>query len=516
MLKQLILILLLANSLTGQQATFEKIYGSTNYEELWESAVLSNSTIIHAGYTNFGNPYFINTNMMGDTLWTRELVNGGMDLIYTVKETNDKAIIAAGRTSGFGAGALDINLVKINKNGNLLWVKAIGGTGDETANELVETFDKGFVIVGNTYSFGAGGNDFYIVKTDSLGNILWTKTIGSNLNDNAYSVFETSNKDIVVTGLTTENPGSGNNLDVMVARLDQNGNIKWVKKYGGLNDDRANSIIENNNKELIINGLYNISDLLLFKTDSMGTVLWSKSYDGGSMDWGRSIKLTQDDKIVMCGYQGVASYATDYLITKVDQLGNIIWAKNYGDANAQYLTNVEESFDKSFIITGYSQRAGSDYDYYIVRTDSNGKTNCTDRTPTLTVTALNLTAIPKTYTVSNGGVLNIGTQSLTSFCTTSIVCENVGSGTITSIQQSINSSRVLIFPNPNSGSFQIDIQGDLKNVSLVLRNILGQKVHEQAITKGANYISLSIEKGIYLFRLTDDENELSVGKLIIN
>jgi len=491
------------------QTTFEKTYGSSNYEEIWESKILSDSTIVHAGYTKFGNAYFIKTKLNGDTIWTKELVDAGLDLIYSVQETADKGIIAAGRSSSYGSGGLDVYLVKLNKNGNVLWRKAIGGSADESANEIKQTFDMGFVIVGNTYSYGAGGNDFYIIKTDSLGNILWTKTIGSNLNDNAYSVFETYNKDIVVAGLTTES-----NIDVMIARLDKNGTIKWVNKYGNSGDDRANSIIENSNKELIINGHYNGADILMFKTDSLGAVLWAKSYGGLATDWGYSVKGTKDNNLIFCGYQGgVSSFGNEYLIVKTNQLGDTLWAKNYGGLNSQFATNIEEYSDKSIFVTGYSQIAGSNYDYLIVKTDSLGQTYCTNRNAAITVSVITLNTAAKIYTVSSGGSVSSGSQTINSFCTTSVLCQSPL--IYTDVSEKNKSNTTKIYPNPTSNLLYLKFNSNDINC-INVTNTLGINIFSAVTTDNTFKIDLSANsKGIYLLSITDSIGGKTIHKIIL-
>jgi len=257
----------------------------------------------------------------------------------------------------------------LNPNGNVEWRKSIGGINDETANDILTTYDNGFVIVRNTKSFGAGGSDFYIIKTDSSGNILWTKTIGGNLNDNAYSVFETSNKDLIVAGLTTET-----DIDILITRLDKNGNIKWANKYGNFGNDRANSILENSNNEIIVCGQYNDQDLLLIKTDSTGNVLWSKIFGNSINAWGYSINTTSENNLLICGQIKLSSMEIKSLIFKTNLNGDTIWTRIYGNELTQFPTHIEQNFDQSIFFTGYTQKTTTDYDFLLVKTDSLGKT----------------------------------------------------------------------------------------------------------------------------------------------
>ena len=105
-------------------------------------------------------------------------------------------------TNSFGAGGADIYIVKLDGSGNVSWTKTIGGSFSDYARSIIRSSDGGFVVAGYTNSFGAGGYDIYIVKLDSLGNVLWTKTIGGSFSDYANSIIQSSDGGFVVAGET--------------------------------------------------------------------------------------------------------------------------------------------------------------------------------------------------------------------------------------------------------------------------------------------------------------------------
>jgi len=146
--------------------------------------------------------YLIKTNAQGDTLWARTYGGGAEDRGYSVQQTADGGYIIAGETSSFGAGNSDVYLVKTNASGDTLWTRTYGGASDDHGYSVRQTIDGGYIIAGNTQSFGAGNEDVYVVRTDSQGNTLWTRTCGGPRHDYGNSVQQTADGSYIITGYT--------------------------------------------------------------------------------------------------------------------------------------------------------------------------------------------------------------------------------------------------------------------------------------------------------------------------
>jgi len=114
----------------------------------------------------------------GDTLWTRTYGGSSSDIGWSVQQTSDGGYIIAGYTESFGAGGYDVYLVKTNSSGNTLWTRTYGGTEGDYGYSVQQTSDGGYIIAGRTSSFGAGSYDVYLVRTDSYGDTLWTRSDG--------------------------------------------------------------------------------------------------------------------------------------------------------------------------------------------------------------------------------------------------------------------------------------------------------------------------------------------------
>lgn len=129
----------------------------------------------------------------------------------------------------------------LSKAQQLKFVESIGGLNIDEAQEIIQTSDNGYALVGYTTSYGAGGYDMIVSKLDRLGKHVWTRVIGGIGDDYAYSLVETSDNSLVIAG-ETASFGAGN-IDILLVKIDANGNFIWAKTIGGGNRDYAVHII---------------------------------------------------------------------------------------------------------------------------------------------------------------------------------------------------------------------------------------------------------------------------------
>ena len=193
-----------------------------------------NGSVSHAG------AHIVKIDEQGNELWTHTYGGDADNWFMSIMQTEDEGYIAAGFTNSFGAGNHDVYLVKTNAQGDTLWTRTYGGLGDEECNSIQKTNDGGFVIVGYTNSTGSGSYDFYIVKTNLQGDTLWTRTYGGTGNDLAYSIQQTINGHYIISGQS--NSFGVGDYDMYVIGTDGQGNTLWTSLYGGSGDEGANSV----------------------------------------------------------------------------------------------------------------------------------------------------------------------------------------------------------------------------------------------------------------------------------
>jgi ribosomal protein S11 len=193
-----------------------KNYGRIYYVEEARSVQQTSD----GGYIVAGDPSLIKTDANGNIIWTKTYEETAA---YSVQQTSDGGYIVAGRIHSFGAGSADILIIKTDANGNIIWAKTYGGTDWDGARFVQQTSDGGYIVAGTTWSFGTGGYDIILIKTDANGNIIWAKTYGGTGNEESFSVQQTSDGGYIVAGRTSSF-GAGYS-DIFIIKTDANGNI---------------------------------------------------------------------------------------------------------------------------------------------------------------------------------------------------------------------------------------------------------------------------------------------------
>jgi hypothetical protein len=180
---------------------------------------------ILTGYFNPGigpEIFLLKTDSAGTYQWNRRYGGNDSDYAWSVQPTSDSGFIMAGQTKSFGAGAEDVYLVKTNSTGDTLWTRTYGGIGRDIARSVQQTDDGGFVVAGYTETFGAGMRDVYVIKISSNGALQWSHTFGGTLNDEGASIQKTNDGGYIVAG-KTESFGAVF-TDIYLIKLDSAGN----------------------------------------------------------------------------------------------------------------------------------------------------------------------------------------------------------------------------------------------------------------------------------------------------
>jgi hypothetical protein len=387
-----LLITLLFSHLSPAQISFERTYGGTEPDHGFSvQQTVPDGGYIVAGRTRsfsagLEDVYIIKTDSLGDTLWTKSYGGTVGDGSYSVKQTSDGGYILTGYTFSFGEGSGDVYLIKTDSLGDTLWTRTYGSTGHDQGFYVQETTDGGFIITAGTYSFGAGLDDVYLIKTNSLGDTLWTKTYGTVNEDRGWSVQETTDGGYVITGCTDCLPGLS---DVYIIKTDSLGDTLWTRTYGGSDTEYSYSIQETQDGGFIIAGATTSfgaggQDVYLIKTDSSGDTLWTKTYGGTGSDAGYFVQSASggsDRGYIITGYTGSFGESTvDVYLIKTDSLGVTLWTRVYGENQSERGRSVRETTDGGYIIGGWTDSYGAG-DVYLIKTCPDGtvgrcKKNC--------------------------------------------------------------------------------------------------------------------------------------------
>jgi len=233
--------------------------------------------------------------------------------------------------------------------------RTYGGSGDDVGYAVQQTRDLGYVIAGSTDSFGASYKDVYIIKTDSSGDIQWTRIYGGSGSDEAHSVMETHDGGYVITGWTSSFDAYG--FDVYLLRTDSSGDTLWTRTYGGIgwsDWDGGNCVQETQGGGYIVAGITlsigeNSYDVYLIRTDSVGNILWTNTFGGVSFQDGYAVQETQDGGYIIVGLtDSYGSGQTDIYLIKTDGEGVTSIEGTHRTSSLPKTLNLAQNFPNPF------------------------------------------------------------------------------------------------------------------------------------------------------------------------
>jgi len=349
-----------------------------------------------------------------------------------IQQTSDGGYIVGGRTQSYGAGSNDYFVLKLDSNGIVEWEKTYGGSSSCAARSIQQTVDGGYIVAGFTDSYGAGGYDAWVLKLDSNGIIEWEKTYGGSSYDESIAVQQTVDGGYIVAGDTVSYGAGG--PDAWVLKLDSNGIVEWEKTYGGSSEDIAYAIQQTGDGGYIVAGLtdsYGAGgyDDWVLKLDSNGIVEWEKTYGGSGSCIARSIQQTGDGGYIVAGLtRSYGAGGSDGWVLKLDSNGIVQWEKTYGGSSDDYAYSIQQTVDGGYIVAGLTESYGAGgYDAWVLKLGSSGDINdCYIGISSATVTSNGVTGVNSSATVitTSASVNNSSVTVTDTITETETVCED--------------------------------------------------------------------------------------------
>jgi predicted secreted protein len=326
--------------------------------------------------------------------WNKTFGGNGSDTANSVIQTSDGGYVIAGSTASSGAGNSDVWLVKTDSDGNMLWNKTYGGTGNDGTQSIAKTGDGGFAIAAYTQSFGGGGRDFWLIKVDSNGNAQWNKTYGGTLDEQPLNVVQTNDGGYAISGgvSATYFSTGAPPVNTWLVKTDSSGNMLWNKTYGqetygnytsGGAGVMSFTVVQTSDGGYALGsaGTFNVSglgahDYVLTKLDSQGNVQWYKTYGGNLTDIERALIITKDNGFAMVGYTtSFGAGGMDIWMVKTNSTGAMQWNKTYGGPLNEIVGQnfLIQTADGGYAIPCYTTSFGAgNNDIWLIKTDSYG------------------------------------------------------------------------------------------------------------------------------------------------
>jgi len=447
----------------------------------------------------------------------------GNDFGESVILTSDSSYIVVGATESFGNGVTDLYVFKVDSLGNYIWSKTFGGPNIDYGKDVIETENNNYILCGYS-NINNNGYDVFIVVIDSSGNHNYTKTIGGNDWDFAYSIskLKTPNKYIVAG--ETYSYGSGNS-DAYLIMLDTLGDTLWTKTYGGIGADKFSDVIVDDSNNIICIGstssstLFNDSDIWIVKTDSNGLVLWEHVFSDTLDDFGKNIYPANNGSYFFAGdNEEIGHY--DIYYGNIASNGIVNYSKNYvGPADEISSALVQHADSNTYTLIGNTTSYGNGSGFYDVV--------CSQRNTVWTSSGLletNGTALDdisnNADTTFDNSIIIVGTtygtiNGMSSaflmkidsvFDTPNILQEDID----LSIENS-NKNDILIYPNPALN--KIYVSNSTNSKIAYIWNLKGQLILKKDIDKNKFIDVSNLKSGVYIISLDNTSRGRSFLKL---
>jgi hypothetical protein len=414
----------------GPSIKWQKTFGGSLSDQAYSICSTSDGGFAIVGLTfssdgdvsNVNNIYIdvwlIKIDSIGNLLWEKCLGGSSDDEGYKILQTSDHGFIIYGKTnspndgdvSGLHIGMFPLDdgwLIKTDSLGHIEWQHCYGGTDFDWGSDLKITDDGGYLLSevirsndGDIANFH-GEYDYWLVKVDYLGNIIWSKTFGGISNDLPACCAQTTDGNYIIAGISEYNfgglhtvPGIGGH-DLGIVKTDSMGNVIWSKCFGGGDLEEPYSIIasengsfyiiaENTSNDGDLSAFYGASDAWILKIDSAGGIIWQKSFGGNGYDIPSQIIKTIDGGLIfVCTTSSndlpVINYhgQIDFLVVKLDSLGDVEWEKCLGGSLDEYAQSIVQTQDGSYTICGYTSSFDGDVvfnhgedDFWVIQLES--------------------------------------------------------------------------------------------------------------------------------------------------
>jgi len=484
-------------------------------------------------------------------LWQRTIGGSGSDKLWSIIQTSDGGFFAGGNsdsnTSGEknedSRGGDDYWVLRLDSDGNILWQRTFGGSGDDYLLSVQQTIDEGFILGGNSNSNISGDKnensqgdlDYWIIKLDNSGNIQWQNNIGGNGIDTVNKIVETDEGNFVIAGHSTSSISGDRTVykngfrDIWLVKLDITGDILWQKSYGYAD-------VALTGFEKTIDGGFILSSTIFgitpihdafwaLKIDSLGNQIWSKVIGGDKSDWFPKINPTTDGGYIMAGASDSDAFGDksenskgsfDYWVLKLDENGNIIWENTIGGLEPEQSDSIIQCEDGGYVVCGYSssnisgdktENSLGDSDFWFVKLNNVGIIEWQN-----TIGGEGREYGGRSLQTTDGDFVTFGSSDSN---ISGDKTENSRGGydywivkhdSTLDVQENTFANAIFIYPNPVNNLLQINTQAQTID-KITIYSVLGSRVRQLDVNAISPTVDVSsLASGVYYVQLYSGKN----------
>lgn len=350
-------------AVTETVAEFDLNFGSSGDDRARHATITYLNHILIAGShqteTNYTNFYLAEIDINGNFIKEKNLGNEFDDDATSVIAENDGTFLLGGNTTT-ATGTKDMLLFKLNAEHEILWQKTYGGTNNEELNFILPIENSGYFLLGLTESFGAGSRDVFLIRIDENGNELWSKTYGGSNQEGGNQMVATDDGNFLIFGFT-QSFGAGDR-DFYLLKINPQGDVIWTKTYGSPNYEESQELIKVKNGGYLLFGhsaAFDLNhDMYAVKINEDGDIIWGETYGGNAHDGGEGTLQDSDGNFLLLGRSNSFGNGEEAYLVKTNLQGEIVSENNYGSSSDDAGFHILET-PLSYIIIGETKASGN-------------------------------------------------------------------------------------------------------------------------------------------------------------
>lgn len=390
--KYLILLFIFFPGLSySQTITWDRVYNNEEADIAFSIKPTIDNGYIVAGNTS-ANIWILKLNEFGDTIWTKTYRNSTCNMAKSIIQTNEGNYVI----TGFKSPSLDywdnnIYVLKLNETGNFIWDYEYPGGGNQIGYKIIETSDGGYLILGINYAFTLF--EIVLIKLNENGQLIWDKKYDFQSISRMYEVVQTQDSGFILVGEQT----NISNRDIWLMKTNQYGDTTWTKTINYQNDGIGYSIKQLEGGDFIMSATggtdqYGYNQLLTYKLNVSGEVIWIRNFYNNASYIPANIITTNDGGFITSGTIWQQNGVRGIFVYKQNSSGDTIWTKSYHKGAYGGATEIHQTTDEGYIVSGYVSYngSGSEADAWVLKLNESGCLKIPDRTEIISRNNVNL------------------------------------------------------------------------------------------------------------------------------